>query len=359
MTLASCINWVQATISHYALNSSYALVQYYGFAPTWAGDFVFGFLNKFDVTCPSASSRIDRMVLESRAQSEHNAVRNEEKLAIVTGANCGIGFETAKALGRAGFHVVMGCRNVKLGTEAVLRLERQTGLTGRFELVHLDLASLESVDAFVKNVRARGTPVDVLVNNAGVMACPAAKTRDAIELQFGTNHVGHFALTMGLVDQLKQAKDGARVVVVSSIAAFLQRSISYAQIEQAQLYHRWQNYGISKLANLLFATALARRLEGSGVAVNALHPGTIATGLHRHVSSSSLGLLVQNAVLDSAPTGALTSIYLALSPEVQGVSGQLYARSLPREMHPIGYDVQAQDELWAYTKKLIADRRAQ
>ncbi|KAJ2358295.1 hypothetical protein IWW50_000794 [Coemansia erecta] len=163
---------------------------------------------------------------------------------------------------------------------------------------------------------------------------------------------------MGLLNQLKRAKDGARIVVVSSIAAFLQMEIDYEQIEQPARYHRWQNYGISKLANVLFANKLARTLgEDSRVTVNSLHPGTIATSLHRHVSSSSLGIMAQRLVLDDVFTGAVTSIYTALSPEIEGQTGQLYARGIHRDMHPNGYSIEAQDELWEYTEKLVAKAR--
>ncbi|KAJ2773649.1 hypothetical protein IWQ57_001202, partial [Coemansia nantahalensis] len=226
MGLASLINWYQARLGRFTLGSG-ALVQYCGFIPIWMGDFAFGVLNKFDVSTPSAASRIDRIILQSREQATASGVPNEGKLAIVTGANSGIGFETAKAIGRAGYTTILACRNVQLGTEAVELLERQTGLVGRFKFMQLDLASLDSVDRFVSAVRAREGPIDLLVNNAGVMACPQSKTADGIELQFGTNHVGHFVLTMGLLDQLKQAQGGARIVVVSSLAALLQRKIDY------------------------------------------------------------------------------------------------------------------------------------
>ncbi|KAJ2081048.1 hypothetical protein H4R24_002619 [Coemansia sp. RSA 988] len=356
MGLGSFINWFQAVIARRTLRGG-PYTQYYGFIPIWAGDFIFGFLNKFDVTIPLASTRIDRIVLQARSKSEQCTVPNEQKLAIVTGANSGIGYETAKAVGRAGYYTILACRNPETGKEAVERLERQTGLTDRFKFMELDLASIESVDKFVHDVKAREGPVDLLVNNAGLMGCPFSTTKDGVELQFGTNHVGHFALTTGLLDKLKQAKDGARVVVLASIAAFLQSDIDYERVSLKSRYNEWMSYGNSKLANLLFATTLARRLEGTGVTVNAAHPGTVATGLMRFVGVNSLFTMLQNIVLDSPQVGSLTSIHLALSPTVGSVTGKLYARGIEREMHLSGYDVAKQDKLWEFTEELVANIR--
>ncbi|KAI9500333.1 short-chain dehydrogenase/reductase SDR [Coemansia spiralis] len=295
------------------------------------------------------------MILDNKEDaSNNNAKSNEEKVAVVTGANSGIGYETAKALGRAGFHTILACRNEQLGQEAVERLVRQTGLEDRYEFAHLDLASLESVRKFVDDFKARGCPLDVLVNNAGVMVCPYGRTKDDIELQFGTNHVGHFVLTTGLLDCLKQAQDGARVIVLSSLGASMAPQIDYEMIEDESKYNRIVNYGISKLANQLFATALARKLEGTNVTVNISNPGTVATNLTRHVGTSWIQGVVEKTFLNDPLTGALTSICLALSPEVKGVSGKYYSKALPCNPHPNALDVNAQDRLWSYTEDLIA-----
>ncbi|KAI8319671.1 hypothetical protein GQ54DRAFT_238152, partial [Martensiomyces pterosporus] len=278
------------------------------------------------------------------------------KVAIVTGANSGIGFETAKALGRAGFHTILACRSEESGKEALEILVRQTGLEDRFEIMKLDLSSLESVGAFVEEFKKRGTPLDVLVDNAGVMMCPYAKTKDGIEMQFGTNHVGHFALTMGLLDSLKAAKQGARVVVVSSLAASFTQEIAYESIEKEEAYDKTGNYAVSKLANITFANTLARKLEGTGVAVNSLHPGSVATNLTRHVGTSSIQHAVESMLLLDVQAGALTSIYLALSPEVEGETGLFFSRCLQMDAHPKSLDVAEQDKLWEYTEKLIDEK---
>ncbi|KAJ2560008.1 hypothetical protein EV175_000009 [Coemansia sp. RSA 1933] len=324
------------------------LVSRAGFYTMLAGEFIYGLGSKVDRTVPSASSRIDRMVLDNRGTHGDDFVENE-RMALVTGANSGIGFETAKALGRAGYHTILGCRNAEAGAEAVARLERQTGLEGRYECVALDLASLESIRGFVDAFKARGASLDILVANAGVMMCPLGKTADGVEMQFGTNHVGHFALTTWLKDSLS---DDARVVVVASLGAFMVDAIDYDAIEDGAKYDRSENYAYSKLANILFANALARKVPG--VAVNAVHPGWVATNLTRHVSTNGIKNAVENALLIDPMTGALSSIYLALAPEAKDISGKMFARMLPMMQHPAADDVAAQDKLWEYTENIIA-----
>ncbi|KAJ2059012.1 hypothetical protein GGI08_003312 [Coemansia sp. S2] len=316
-------------------------------------DIGYAMISKLDRSMPSSTSRIDHIVMESRSRAESNKMPNEQKTAVVTGANCGIGFETAKALGRAGFHTILACRNAERGKEAVEQLERQTGLEGRFEFMALDLSSLESVHAFINHFKARDCALDILVNNAGV-ACPYSQTTEGIEMQFGTNHVGHFVLTLGLLDSLKRAEDGARVVVVSSMAAFMVARISYDNVEQERNFFAMRNYALSKLANMTFAKTLAARLNGSGVTVNAVNPGAVATNLSRHGAGQHFQRAILGAMFLDPPTGAICSIYAALSPDVEGVSGKFYSRCLPMDMHPMALDETEQDKLWTYTEKLVS-----
>ncbi|KAJ1820105.1 hypothetical protein LPJ60_003394 [Coemansia sp. RSA 2675] len=355
MGLAKVANSVQGSIINNSMGTNKVLQSLCNVG-ILASEVGYALASKLDRSVPAPTSRIDRIVMESRQQSEKNEVPNEKKTAIVTGANCGIGFETAKALGRAGFHTILACRNAEQAKEAVERLERQTGLENRFEVMVLDLASLESVSAFVEQFKARDCFLDVLVNNAGLMMSPYGKTKDGIELQFGTNHVGHFALTTGLLDSLKRAEDGARVVVVSSMAAFMTPEINYECVELESKYNKTNNYAISKLANMTFAKALARKLEGSQVTVNVIHPGSVATNLTRHVGTSSIQHAAENAMLLDVNAGALTTIYAAMSPEVEGESGLFYSRCLSMSMHPKALDQAEQDNLWAYTEKIIAEK---
>ncbi|KAJ2846823.1 hypothetical protein GGI22_006146 [Coemansia erecta] len=326
-----------------------ALMTRLGFYTMLATEFAYGMGSKIDRSVPSASSRIDRLILDNRSNSSSEVPAENERMAIVTGANSGIGFETAKALGRAGYHTILACRNGESGKEAVERLQRQTGLDDRYEMVELDLASLQSVKQFVEAFRRRGKPVDVLVNNAGVMMCALGKTADGVETQFGTNHVGHFALTTGLQDCFHE---GTRVIVLSSLAAFMVNTIDYDAIEDTARYSKTDNYAYSKLANILFAKALARKLPG--VAVNMVHPGWVATNLSRHVGVNGIKSAVENALLIDPMAGALSSVYLALAPEAGGVTGKMYARAMPMGQHPAADDVAQQDKLWEYTEQLIA-----
>ncbi|KAJ2899964.1 hypothetical protein IWW38_000762 [Coemansia aciculifera] len=355
MGLASGSNYAQRSI----VNNT---ISYNSFVQTLCNvgiltvEIGYSMLSKLDRSVPASTSRIDRIIMDSRARSKTNKVPNELKTAIVTGANSGIGFETAKALGRAGYHTILACRNVEQGEAAVERLERQTDLTSRFEVMALDLASLESVHAFVEAFKARDCTLDILVNNAGLMINPYGLTKDGIELQFGTNHLGHFALTQGLLDSLKRAEDGARIIVVSSMAAYMTPEITYDCIELESKYNKSNNYAISKLANQTFTKTLARKLEGTNVTVNAVHPGSVATNLTRHVGTGKIQNAIERGVLLDAPSGALTSIYTAMSPEVDGESGQFYSRCLQAEMHPKALDTAEQDKLWEYTEKIIAEK---
>ncbi|KAJ2323157.1 hypothetical protein GGH92_010971, partial [Coemansia sp. RSA 2673] len=218
MRLASGANWLQDVVIRNTTGSSW-MMHTLGVACLLGSELGYAMASKFDRSVPSATSCIDHIVMDSRNQSKKNKVPNEQKTAVVTGANSGVGYETAKALGRAGYLTILACRNMESGNEAMERLQRQTGLEDRFEVMALDLASLASVREFVDKFKARNCALDILVNNAGLMMCPYGKTKDGIELQFGTNHVGHFALTTGLLECLKRAEDGARVVTVSSMRA--------------------------------------------------------------------------------------------------------------------------------------------
>ena len=200
------------------------------------------------------------------------------RVAIVTGANSGLGLVTARELARAGARVVMACRDEEKGREAVRAVEvRAPG--SELELEALDLASLDSVRSFAERVRERHAALDLLINNAGVMATPRRETADGFELQFGTNHLGHFALTGLLLDTL-EGRDDARVVTLSS-GAHRSGRIAFDNLGGERRYFRWRAYGQSKLANLMFALELDRRLRAAGSTIKSLaaHPGWSATNL--------------------------------------------------------------------------------
>jgi NAD(P)-dependent dehydrogenase (short-subunit alcohol dehydrogenase family) len=219
---------------------------------------------------------------------------------VITGANSGIGLEAARALGAAGARVVVACRDTAKGEHAVAELD------GDFDVRRLDLADLASVRGFASELEG---DVDVLINNAGVMAVPRARTADGFEMQLGTNHLGHFALTGLLLDRLRD-----RVVTISSGAHRFGR-MNFGDLMSERHYQRWLAYGQSKLANLLFMQELQRRLETADSALRsvAAHPGYAATNLQFHTQSiqDKLMGLGNHIFAQSAAMGALPTLYAA------------------------------------------------
>jgi NAD(P)-dependent dehydrogenase (short-subunit alcohol dehydrogenase family) len=244
--------------------------------------------------------------------------------ALVTGGASGIGVETARALAGAGAEVTIAVRDLEAGDRTVEAI-RAGHSTAKVAVAPLDLADRQSVAAFVA---AWQGPLHILVNNAGVMASPELRTPEGWELQFATNHLGHFALATGLRHALADAK-GARVVSVSS-SAHLRSPVVFEDIMfERRAYDPWLAYAQSKTANVLFAVEATRRWAADGISVNALMPGGIQTNLQRHVDPEELERM-RNAATGPAPSwktveqGAATSVLLAASPSVAEVSGRYF-----------------------------------
>lgn len=206
--------------------------------------------------------------------------RIDGKVVIITGANSGIGKETAIDLAKRGGKVYIACRNQQRGEDALKEIKEESGSVNVFFL-QLDLSSLESIRQFSKKFHEMETQLHILINNAGVMACPRALTKDGFEMQIGTNHMGHFLLTNLLLDLLKQSSP-SRIVNVSSLFHWYGR-INREDLNSEKSYWKWIAYGQSKLANILFTRELSKKLEGSGVTANVLHPGAVRTGLTRDI----------------------------------------------------------------------------
>jgi NAD(P)-dependent dehydrogenase (short-subunit alcohol dehydrogenase family) len=245
------------------------------------------------------------------------------KRAIVTGGSSGIGTETARALASAGAEVTLAVRDIEAGTRVAGDIIATTGNTNVF-VEQLDLSDQRSVAAFV--TRWSG-PLDILVNNAGIMATPELRTKEGWELQFATNHLGHFALTTELHDAL-QAAGQSRVVVVSSVG-HVNGEVLFDDLDFAQHpYDAWAAYSQSKTANILFAVEAAKRWASDGIAVNALNPGRIAdTNLSRHMETPPATFDPKGSTGVSVKTieqGAATSVLLAASPLVDGVTGRYF-----------------------------------
>ncbi|HEX6472934.1 MAG TPA: oxidoreductase [Streptosporangiaceae bacterium] len=279
--------------------------------------------------------------------------------AVVTGANSGIGYHAARQLAAHGATVVMACRSAERGAAALARLRAEAPDTDA-GVASLDLADLSSVRAFAE--AQRGAPLHILVNNAGVMALPRQTTADGFETQFGVNHLGHFALTGLLLPELLSAR-GARVVTVTSMWAWGGR-IRFDDLQGERRYRRWPAYAQAKLANLIFAKELDRRVPG--IVSVAAHPGYAATNLHL-AAPRQLGSRMRETVMtvgtkvaaQPAAAGAWPLLYAATAPDVVG--GETYGphgitqtRGRPGRVRTAGHaaDPEAGRRLWEISEKL-------
>jgi len=324
------------------------------------------------------------------------------KVALVTGGSSGLGTETARALAERGAHVILTARDVPKG-EAVAAGIRSTTGNERVEVEALELGSLASIRAFAQRFLARHDTLHILVANAGVMACPFAKTSDGFEMQFGTNHLGHFLTTCLLVPALRRgagspsnfaarseptasgpaapspaagppAAGPSRIVSVSSRGHHLS-PVDFDDLHfERRPYHKWLSYGQAKTANVLFAVGLERRLGSQGVHANALHPGAIITELGRHLQSEDIEFLQSRAPsggglqFKTVEAGAATSVFAATAPELEGRGG-LYledchiaaVNDTPNALDGVksyALDPQNAERLWEVSEQLVGERFA-
>ncbi|XP_057678889.1 retinol dehydrogenase 14b [Corythoichthys intestinalis] len=278
------------------------------------------------------------------------------KTVIVTGANSGIGKALAGELLKLQARVIMACRDQKSAAEAARDIQGHSRTeSGEVVVKQLDLASLTSVRKFCQEIQEEEPKIDVLVNNAGVYQCPYSKTEDGFEMQLGVNHLGHFLLTHLLLDLLKRSAP-SRVVVVSS-KLYKYGHVNFDDLNSETKYNKAFCYSQSKLANLLFTLELAHHLEGSGVTVNALTPGIVRTRLGRHIHipvlAKPLFYLASLLFFKSPLEGAQTPLYLACSPEVEGVSGKCFANCEEEELLGKATDRQAAKKLWDVSRRMV------
>jgi NAD(P)-dependent dehydrogenase (short-subunit alcohol dehydrogenase family) len=282
--------------------------------------------------------------------------------AVVTGASSGIGVETARALAVAGAEVTLAVRDLSAGEATAKDINTTTGRDD-VRVGYLDLSKRSAVEAFVADWSG---PLHLLVNNAGVMATPRMYTVDGWEMQFGTNHMGHFVLTTGLRSALAAA-GGARVVSVSS-AGHLRSTVVFDDIQFRQReYEPWAAYGQSKTANIWLANEVTRRWAQDGIFANSLMPGAIPTNLQRYVSDDELKRLRARSGPDigrkTTEQGASTSVLLATSPQLEGVGGRYFEdcnEAGPNEAGfrtgyaPWAFDAAGADRLWDTSLQLLA-----
>jgi NAD(P)-dependent dehydrogenase (short-subunit alcohol dehydrogenase family) len=291
------------------------------------------------------------------------------RTALVTGANSGIGYQAALELARHGAHVLLGCRNEAKGRAALGRLQREArGANAEgasAEVVELDMASLASIRAFAAAFLARGIVLDLLINNAGVMALPTRElTEDGFERQFGTNHLGHFALT-GLLLPALLAAPAPRVVTVASLA-HRDGKIEFDNLQSERRYKPWEAYGASKLANILFAKELDRRARAahSRLLSLAVHPGVSTTSIfangpgENNLKAIAVKLLAP-VMMQKDDAGALPTLYAATSPEAHGGEyigpdgfQELKGSPVVVQPRPQALDVAVGERLWAVSEEL-------
>jgi NAD(P)-dependent dehydrogenase (short-subunit alcohol dehydrogenase family) len=277
------------------------------------------------------------------------------KTVLITGATNGIGKEAARGLARLGAQVVIVGRNAQKCAETVAELQASTG-NQAIEALTADLSIMAEVRRLADQVKARYPRLDVLINNAGAYFDKRLTSADGYEMTFALNHLSYFYLTTLLLDLLK-ASAPARIVNVSSDAHQLAR-LNLVNPHKPPTYSGFRVYGQTKLANVVFTYELARRLEGTGVTVNAMHPGFVRTGFGKNnegLLSKIFGWLQGFAL--TPEQGADTVVYLASSPEVEGVSGKYFVKRKAKPSSRASYDQETWQALWTLSERLIAEKQ--
>lgn len=276
--------------------------------------------------------------------------RLDEKIAIVTGANSGMGMATAKALADEGATVIMLCRSEKRGREAFEKLAQKKGR--RLDLMLCDLGDFASVGDFVRHVKERYGRVDILVNNAGFISLNRQETKEGLERQFGINHIGHFLLTTELLDMMEK---GARIVNVASGAHKAGR-IHFDDINLEHGYNVVKAYSQSKLANVLFTKELARRLSDKGITVNCCHPGAVATnmGVDRDTGFGRTITGILKPFFLTPEEGARTAVFLVTDDSVKDISGEYFYKCKPANSSKRSKDTELARKLFELSENIVS-----
>ena len=279
------------------------------------------------------------------------------KIVIITGANSGIGKETARVLAERGATIIMISRNKERGEAALKELKEKTG-SDKIELIIADLTEPDTIHDAVNKFKAKYDHLDVLINNAGLTLNEREITSIGYEKTFATNHLGHFQLTQLLLDILKQSKP-SRIVNVSS-GVHPMANFKFHDINQKKHFRGYLAYANSKLANLWFTYELARKLEGTGVTVNALHPGFVRTNFGKRGRNWFLKSIFKflRIFAISPEKGAKTSIYLASSPELEGITGKYFEKCKPVKSSDASYDLESQERLWQLSEHVFKTEEA-
>lgn len=293
------------------------------------------------------------------------------KTVFVTGGASGLGTETARAMAAKGAHVIIAARDMAKGEEAAKTVRKASG-SDTVDVIECDLASLDSIRQCAEAANAKYDKIDLLINNAGVMACPKGETADGFEMQFGTNHVGHFLLT-NLLMPLVEKGDKPRIVNLSSRGHHFD-SVHFDDPNfVSRDYDKWESYGQSKTANIMFSVGLEKRLADKGIHAYAVHPGGIMTNLGRHLTEDDIAMLMkrmeensgESVAFKSVEAGAATSCYAATAPEIEGQGG-VYCEDCHvaevKDDDPTGsvksyaVDLQNAEKLWALSEQMVGEK---
>ncbi|QXE02090.1 SDR family oxidoreductase [Terribacillus sp. DMT04] len=275
-----------------------------------------------------------------------------QKTVVITGANAGMGFAATVALARKGHTVCMLCRSEERGQHALEQAKQQSG-SADIHLYACDLASFSSIHTCAEVLKSNHPVIDVLLNNAGVVTTKKQYTEDGLEMMMGVNHLGHFLLTNLLLEPIKAASQG-RIIVLSS-GAYKIGKISLDEVGESASFTPWQNYGHSKLANLLFTKELSLRLHHSNATVNAVHPGAVSTslGVDRQTGFGRRVHQLLRPFFQTPAEGADTALYLAESPEVKYVSGGYFYKRRIQEVKGQADDAELAKKFWAISERKV------
>ena len=284
----------------------------------------------------------------------------KDKSVLITGGNAGLGLETAVALATMGAAVTITARDAARGDAARQEIIERSGADAQqVEVMALDLASTDSIRRFAEAFLATHPRLDVLVNNAGLILSERTETEDGFETTFGVNHLGHVLLTDLLLDRLKASAPARIVVVASEAHKFAIDGLKFDDLQCEGRFWSYRVYGRSKLANIYFTRALAKRLEGTGVTVNAVHPGSVATRFGRDGDTrltTALTTFVARPFSRTPEEGARTQVWVASAPELEGVSGGYFSSSKPADtsLSKVARDDEAAERLWTVSRELLA-----
>lgn len=275
----------------------------------------------------------------------------QDKVVLITGGNAGIGRQTAIALAKQGAQVVIACRNMEKGRAALVDIKEKAN-SEKVDVLECDLSKFEDVRNLAKTFKSTYNRLDVLLNNAGLIVSEHALTKDKYEMQIGVNHLAHFLLTLSLLDLIRQSAP-SRIVSVASKAHY-DGSINFDRFQgRPKKYSGLKSYAQSKLANVLFTRALAKRLEGTDVTVNCLHPGVVRTQIGNKSGwlTSMVWSLIKPFMI-TAEKGARTSVYLASSPEAAQFTAKYFdEKQQVQEPSPHALDDDLAEQLWAYSEQ--------